>query len=141
MGRLVSCWKLLGVRSFVLEVGSWSGHDVPVNVHQTNVSLCSDKKGQGPKAHLLPSEVQALLRGGVPARAGHPARVLPPVPSLAEEADLSWRRPQGQVPRPRPAVIAEGARRPGPSQPSGSSGRPTGGQVPRTATQGDRHCH
>ena len=27
---MVSCCKLLGVRSFVLEVRSWSGHDVPV---------------------------------------------------------------------------------------------------------------
>ena len=34
---------------------------------ETNVILCSDKKGQGPKAQLLPSKVQAGLKGGVPA--------------------------------------------------------------------------
>ena len=59
---MVSCCKLLGVRSFVLEVRSWSGHDVPVNLHQTSVILCSDKKGQGPKAQLTPSEVQVLAK-------------------------------------------------------------------------------
>ena len=36
-----------------------SGHDIPVNLHQTNVTLCSDKKRQGPKTQLSPSEVQA----------------------------------------------------------------------------------
>ena len=48
---MVSC-KFLGVRSFVLKVRSRSGNDGPVNLHPTNVILCSDKKGQGPKAQF-----------------------------------------------------------------------------------------
>ena len=68
----------------------------------------------------------------------HPVLVLPSVPRLAEEADLSWSCPQGQVPRPCPAVIIEGARHPGPNWPSASSGRPNGkGQIPQTATHAD----
>ena len=59
---MVSGCKLLGVRSFVPEVRSQSGNDVPVNLHQTNVILCSDKKGQGPKAQLLPSKVLVLAK-------------------------------------------------------------------------------
>ena len=39
-----------------------SGHDVPVNLHQINVILCSDKEGQGPKAQLSPSKVQVLAK-------------------------------------------------------------------------------
>ena len=35
----------------------------------------------------------------------------------AEEAGLSWWHPQGQVPRPCPAVIAEGPRHPDPASP------------------------
>ena len=52
-------------------------------------------------------------------------------PGPAEEAAPSWRRPRGQVPRPCPAVITEGARRPGPRRPAGSSGRPNRGPGPR----------
>ena len=47
---MVSCSKLLGVRSFVLEVRSWSGNDFPVNLYKTSVILCSDQertKSQG----------------------------------------------------------------------------------------------
>ena len=42
---MVSCCKLPGVQSFVLEVWSWSGNDVPVNLYQMNVILCPDEKG------------------------------------------------------------------------------------------------
>jgi len=35
----------------------------------------------------------------------HPAWVLLPVSGLAEEADLSWQNPQGQVPRPCSVTI------------------------------------
>ena len=49
---MVSCYRLLGVRSFVLEVRSWSGNDVPENLYQMNVILCPDEKGQSPKAQL-----------------------------------------------------------------------------------------
>ena len=76
-----------------------------LGLDQTNVILCSDKKGQVPKTQLSPSEVWILT----------------------DEADLSWWLPQGQVPRPYPAVIAEGARGPGPNWPSGSLGHPKGG--------------
>ena len=51
--------------SSVLEVRSWSGKDVPVNLCQTNVFLCSDKKQQDAKAQLSPSlRSRSWLRGG-----------------------------------------------------------------------------
>ena len=52
-----------------------SGHNVSIST-KTNVSLCSDKKGQGPKkAQPSPSEIQVLVkRRGVPAGAGYPAQ-------------------------------------------------------------------
>ena len=61
---MVSCCKLLGVRAFVLEVSHGQGTNDPVNLHQTKVTLCPDKKGQGPKAQPSPSEVPVLVRGG-----------------------------------------------------------------------------
>ena len=79
---MVSC-KFLGVRSFVLKVRSRSGNDGPVNLHPTNVILCSDKKGQGPKAQLSPSEVQVLAkrRGSLRRPVTLPRSFRPP-PSL-----------------------------------------------------------
>ena len=59
---MVSCGKLLGVRSFVLEVRSRSGNHVPVNLYQINIILCSDKKGKGPQAQLSPSRVLDLAK-------------------------------------------------------------------------------
>ena len=59
---VVSCCRLLGVRSFVLEVRSWSGNDVPVYLYQMNVILCLDQKGQSPKAQPSPSKVQVLAK-------------------------------------------------------------------------------
>ena len=50
---VVSCGKLLGVTSFVLEVRSRSGIHGPVNLCQMNVILCSDNKGKGPQAQLF----------------------------------------------------------------------------------------
>lgn len=38
-----------------------SGNDLPVNLYQMNVTLCPDRKGQGPKAHLSPSKVPVLI--------------------------------------------------------------------------------
>ena len=55
-----SCCKLLGVRTSVLEVRSWSGNDVPVNLHQVNIIPCSDKNRQGPKAQLSLFKVEVL---------------------------------------------------------------------------------
>ena len=81
---MVSCCKLLGVRSFALEVSSWSGNDVPVNFHlyQKNVILCPDQKGQSPKAQLSYSEVPVLVKrrqilagSSFRARFPHPAQL------------------------------------------------------------------
>ena len=33
-----------GVRTFVLEVRSWSGNDFPVNLYKTSAILCSDQE-------------------------------------------------------------------------------------------------
>lgn len=44
---MVSSCKVLAVRAFVLEVSHGQGTNDPVNRHQTKVTLCSDKKGQG----------------------------------------------------------------------------------------------
>ena len=40
----------------------WSGNDVLINLYHTNITVFSDKKGQGPKAQLLLSEVQVLAK-------------------------------------------------------------------------------
>ena len=89
-GHVVVASKVLGVSSFFIEVRSWSGKSVSIHRHQINVTLCSDEKGQGPKAHVSSSKGRAL----------------------AEEAELSWQLPWGQVPRPCPAVIVEGVNHP-----------------------------
>ena len=106
-----SCCKLLGVRSCVLGISSWSDHNIPINLHHTNVILCSDKRGQGPKAQLSPSKVQAWLRRGrggslqgwvtwPQAFTQHPVWVLPAVPRPG------WRgRSQLPAPlEPRPQI-------------------------------------
>ena len=59
---MASCCKFVGVRSFVLEVRSWSGNNVLINLYQINVIFYSDKKGQGPKAQLSPSKVPVLAK-------------------------------------------------------------------------------
>ena len=59
---MVGSCKHLGVRPFVLEVRSWSGNEVPVNLHQTNDLLCPDKDGQGPKAQPSASKVQVSAK-------------------------------------------------------------------------------
>ena len=59
---MVSCYRLLGVRSFVLKVRSWSDNDVPENLYQMNIILCLDQKGQSTKAQLLPSKVPVLAK-------------------------------------------------------------------------------
>ena len=56
----MSCHKQLGVRSFVLEIWSQTENHVPINLHQTNVILCSNKKGHGSEAPLSLSEVQVM---------------------------------------------------------------------------------
>ena len=54
-----SCCKGLSVRVFALQVRSWSGDHVPINLHQMNVILCPDKKGQVPR-QLLPRRSPVL---------------------------------------------------------------------------------
>ena len=56
---LVSCYKLLGVRAFVLEVRSRSGNNVPVNLQLMNVSSVMARKGKV-RMHSFP------LRGSGP---------------------------------------------------------------------------
>lgn len=70
-------------------------------------------------------------------RVGYPARS---IYSVVEEADLSWQLPLSQGPRAHPAIITEGPA-PGLSRPSGSLGYANSGQVPRTVSCGDHHCH
>ena len=91
---VVSCCRILDIRSFVLEVRSWSGNDVPVNLCPKNVILCPEKKGQSPKAQLLPSKVPVLAKrrqisvgSYFRARFPHPSQL----PSLREPGiQLDW---------------------------------------------------
>ena len=117
---MVSCCKLLGVRSFILEVRSWSDHHLPVNLYQMNVILYPDKKGPGPKAQLIPSEVHILAEmRQITAGGALRARIPDPV-------QVSSLREQGAQP----------------NWPLGSSGHPYGrGQFPQTVTQTDCHCY
>lgn len=137
---MISRCKLLCVRSFVLELKSRWGYNGPVNLTKTNVILCSDKNGQGPKTHLRST---SWLRGGVPAQASYLAQEHSPSTQsgssrqcwgLAEEADLKARFPRSPA-----AIFTEGARHPGLSWPSGSSGNQNRGWVPPTATSGYYH--
>ena len=81
MGMVSCCRLLLTVRSFVLEVSSWSGSNVPIHLYQMNVILCPDKKEQSHKAQLLPSKVPVLAKRGqicrqlLWARFPHPAQL------------------------------------------------------------------
>ena len=106
-------------------VRSRSGNNIPLNSHQTNAILCSDKYGLGPSAQLSLSEVQAWLRRGGPCRhwlpcptvfAQHPSGSSCQRPGLAEEAPWTGGSLRARSPDPQ-ATIAEGARCPGPSWP------------------------
>ena len=96
---------------------------------RASVSLCSDK-GQSAKAQL-PSPRPRLSQGdpgqarfsALDHRSSTQSVSFQQCPGPAEEAELSWWRTQGRVPRACPAVITEGARRPAPSQ-SGFSFKP-----------------
>ena len=131
---MVSCCRLLGVRSFVPEVRSPAGHSVPLNLHQNKCYLCSDEKEQGPKAQPSPSEVHVLakrgsLRGPVPLPGSvHPApRLRPPA---SAQALLKRQLSAGGALRARSPGPAQPSslREPGPRSipPSGFSGRPNG---------------
>ena len=117
---MVSCCKLLDIRSFVLEVRSGSGNDIPVSLYQMNVILCPDKLRQGSKVQLSHSRVPVLAKR-MQNSAGGSLRARTP-----DSAQLSSLREPGAQP----------------NCPSHSSGHPKqGDQVPQTVTQADRHCY
>ena len=77
---MVSCWRLLSVRAFVLEVWSWSGNGVPVPLYQMNVILYPEQKGQSPNAQLSLFKVPVLTKRrqisvGSSFRARYPAHL------------------------------------------------------------------
>ena len=81
---MVSCYKLIGVRSFILEVRSWSGNAAPLNLYQRNGILCLDRKGQRPKAQLSLFKVPVLAKrrqisigSSFTASFPYPAQLLP----------------------------------------------------------------
>ena len=113
---MVSCCRLLGVRSFFLEVWSWSSDDVPVNLHQMNVILCPDQKVQSPKAQLSHSKVPVLVKRQILAGSSFRARF----PHPAQLSSL--REPGIQLPLSLLKL------------------HKWGDQVSKTATQTDGHC-
>ena len=142
---MVNCCTLLAIRSLVLEVRSRRSWKPPPK--QMLFSVLT-RKGKVPRLSFQRS--RPGLRGGGPcagrlpcpgALVQHPDQMLPQCPGLAEEVDLSCRRPQGQASRPCPAVITEGTGCPGPSQTSGSSGSANRGRVLWASTHGDHSRH
>ena len=87
---MVSCCRFLAVRSFVPEVRSWSGNDVPVNCYQTMLFSVLTRKGKVPGHSCHPPGSRPWLRGG----------------------RGQFTAPSKPVPIACPAVITEGARRP-----------------------------
>ena len=113
----MSYCKLLGVRFFVLEVRSWSGNDVPVNLYQTNVILRPNKKGPGPKTTDTFQGPHPGLEEARQSSAGSSLRAKSPDPAQLS----SLREPGAQL-----------------SWPSGSSGRQTGRAGPPNCDPGRR---
>ena len=102
-------------------------------------------KGKVPRLNFGPLRSRPWLRGGGPCGGQLPrpgafvhtqAGSSHHCPGPAEQADLSWQRPRGQVPRLRPAVITEGAWHPGPRRPSGLSFN-----LERTICKGSTRVH
>ena len=102
---MVSCCKLLGIRSFVLEVRSWSGNNIPVNLYQTKVILCQER-ASGPKAQLASSKVLVLAKrrqisvgSSLRTRSPNPAKLSslpctqPTLPSVSSGCPKSKGRP------------------------------------------------
>ena len=92
--EVASCCELFGVKSFVLEVRSWSDNNVPVSPYQVNFYSLSWQEKQGPKAQLSPPKVPILAKrrqvsvgSSFSARPPHPAQLS----SLKEPgAQPSW---------------------------------------------------
>ena len=118
-GGVVSCCRLLGVRSFVLEVRSRLGKTLP---KQILFSILQERARSRPSTFALQGQKLAWLRGGVPAWAGNPTQERSSSTQSgsscqcsgpAEESDLSGWHPQG----PRSLPITVGARCLGPTSP------------------------
>ena len=105
-----SCCKLLGVRSCVLGISSWSSHNIPINLHQTLLSVLT-REGKVPRHNCHPPRSrpgwegggEGPCRGGLPdpkALTQHSVWVLPAVPRPG------WRgRSQLPAPsEPRPQI-------------------------------------
>ena len=61
---MVSCYRFLGVISFVLKVRSRSGNNVPIYLYQMNVIFCLSctvKRGQSFKAQISPCNVPSWI--------------------------------------------------------------------------------
>ena len=118
---MVSCCKLLGVRSFVLKVRSQSGHRCSCKPppKQMLFSVLT-RKGEVPRLNFHPPRSRPWLRGGGPCTGWVtlPGRVRP-APSLGAQA---------RVRRQISAGGALRARSPDPTQPS--SLREPGAQDP-----------
>ena len=80
---VVSCYRCLGVTSFVLQVRSWSGNTVPIYFYQMNVIFyhsCPVKRGQSLRAQLSPWNVPSWIsrnRSHLAAPSGQGSHILP----------------------------------------------------------------
>lgn len=83
---MVSCCRLLGVWSFVLEVRSESDNDVSINFHQTNITFCLTRKNKIPRFSFYPLRSRPWLKVAGLCGASYPAGSIGPAPSLGPYA-------------------------------------------------------
>ena len=76
---MVSCYRFLGVISFVLKVRSWSGNNVPIYLYQMNVIF----------SHSCPVKRDHSLKAQLSLEMSHPGKA---------ETDLIWQVLQGRFP-------------------------------------------
>ena len=93
--------------------------DVPVNLYQTNVILCPERKGKIPRHSFQPPRSQSWLTGG--------------------RSHLVF--PSGQVPTPYPVVIPEGVRHPAQLALNLFRVPKWENHVSETVTETDGHCY
>ena len=80
---MVSCYRFLGVISFVLKVRSWSGNNVPIYLYQMNVIFshsCPVKRDNSLKAQLSPWKVPSWISRNwsqLAAPSGQGSHILP----------------------------------------------------------------
>ena len=60
---MITYCELFGVRSFVLNVRSWSGNNAPVNLHQTS-AIHGYEEGNVTRHNFHSPRSQSWLRGG-----------------------------------------------------------------------------